>query len=203
MRKATKIGGTVLLAALAASGTVFGQVAKGQNQPKTTDPDAPPLITGIFPPAAMIGKETKLAIKGVNLKTVEELLVSGAGVETASFTADSETKGTVVLRVSKDAENGTREVRAAGIGGLSNLLVIRLDRLEQVVETEPNDVIDQAKPIAEGGVIVGRLTRTISIISAFTVKKADGDVRSQGATARRRGHAGVDDPHSKRRRAGA
>ena len=164
MRSHPRIGrtcGTILLA-LAANLTVLGQVqnnnGQNKNAPKTTDPDAPPLITSIFPPAAMIGKETKLAVEGANLKTVEDFIVSGVGVEAASFRAESETKGTIVLKVEKDAAGGTREVRAAGSGGLSNLLVVRLDRLEQTVETEPNDAIDQAKPIAEGGAIVGRLT---------------------------------------------
>lgn len=159
LTRIAEICGTILLlSALGESALGQRQYVRTANASKTTDREAPPLITSVFPPALMIGKETKLAVEGANLKTVEDFLVSGTGVEATSFRMESETKGTVVLKTSADAEAGTRELRATGVGGLSNILVVRIDRLDQSLEKEPNDAIEQAGPISPATATVGRLT---------------------------------------------
>ena len=58
-------------------------------------------------------------------------------------------------RVAADATPGFREVRLDGPSGVSNLAVVRVDTLPQVVEAEPNNDPEKAQEVAIGTVIDG------------------------------------------------
>ena len=114
----------------------------------TLGQDAVPIVTGIVPPGVTVGATTVLTVNGRNLAGVERFLVSGRGVEVVGTKAGA--KGTVAVTIcaAGDAEPGFREFRAEGAGGISNLLIVRVDRWPQTAEVEPNDVPAQATPIA-------------------------------------------------------
>jgi hypothetical protein len=63
----------------------------------------------------------------------------------------------VALRASAAAAPGFREVYAEAPDGLSNVLVVRVDQLPQMVEAEPNDDIGHATEIAVGSAAAGLL----------------------------------------------
>jgi hypothetical protein len=116
-----------------------------------------PVMSGIFPPGATVGTTVDWSISGRNLTKVKTLLISGAGVEVVDLAVKSETSATAKVRVSASAEPGYREVRLDGSNGASNLGVIRIDRLPQQLEIEPNDEPGKAQEIASGSVVVGVL----------------------------------------------
>jgi hypothetical protein len=150
------------LLATALSAPTMGQQTKAAARPGS--PDNAPVIATITPPAATIGKTTEWAVTGRNLGKVERWLISGKGivaVETRPTTTpvgpSSETAITVVVKADESAEPGFREVRAVGPNGISNFAMIRVDRLEQSVETEPNDEPAKANEVAFGSAVVGVL----------------------------------------------
>ncbi|MDB5349788.1 MAG: Bacterial Ig-like domain [Planctomycetota bacterium] len=132
-----------------------GQTMKAAAQP-APGADGTPAITGISPPGATTGKTTEWTVSGVNLAGVSEWRISGLGVKVLEAnTAGAATK--LKVQVDPNAETGYREVRAVGPTGISNLGLIRVDRLEQVAETEPNDSTEQASPLKVGSAAWGVL----------------------------------------------
>ncbi|MBX6312287.1 MAG: hypothetical protein IRY99_05115 [Isosphaeraceae bacterium] len=117
-----------------------------------------PVLVGINPPGATIGKVTEWAVTGRNLGKINRWLISGEGVAVIGMEAPSETALRVRVQVDERAEPGYREVRALGPLGLSNLALIRIDRLDQVPEAEPNDDPKQAGAITPGTAVIGTLT---------------------------------------------
>jgi hypothetical protein len=116
-----------------------------------------PVVTGIFPPGATIGQATEWVISGRNLTKVKTLRISGQGVELVDFSIQGENSAKARISVASHAEPGFREVRLDGPAGISNLAVVRIDRLTQVVEIEPNGSIAEAQPIEAGTAVAGVL----------------------------------------------
>jgi hypothetical protein len=116
-----------------------------------------PVITGIFPPGATVGQATEWAISGRNLAKVGTIRISGGGVEVVELKIKDETSATAKIRVNSDASPGFREVRLDGVAGVSNLAMVRIDRLNQVAEVEPNDDREQAQAVDVGSALVGVL----------------------------------------------
>ncbi len=147
MRISTRLP-AVLLAALV---LVFplqagAQVAKTAAAP--TDPT--PAIVFLAPPSATIGRTVEWTVSGRNLDRVERWTVSGTGVEVLEAPAGSGDAAKLKVKVDPTAEPGYREVRAVGPAGLSNLAVVRIDRLDGVAEVEPNDSPGLANEIHVG-----------------------------------------------------
>ncbi len=136
----------ILLLSLATS----AQQAVGQGEP------LPPTLTGIFPPSANVGLST-WAIYGRNLNRARTLSVSGSGVEVRSFEARSDNEGVATVLVSGVAAPGIREVRVDGPDGVSNLLLVRVEPLRLMIETEPNDRAAAATEVAVGSALAGVL----------------------------------------------
>jgi hypothetical protein len=116
-----------------------------------------PVVTSVFPPGATVGQTAEWTISGRNLLKVKSLLVSGRGIEVVSFAAKDENSATARIRILDDAEPGFREVRLDGSTGVSNLAMVRVDRLKQVLEAEPDQTIAEAQPVEVGTVVVGVL----------------------------------------------
>jgi hypothetical protein len=114
-----------------------------------------PALTGVSPPGAVIGATTEWTISGRNLTSVERFHVSGKGVEIAEVKSKSAGTAVLAVRAAADAEPGFRELRAEAPDGYSNLLVVRVDRLAQTAETEPNDDPAKANDLAIGAAAVG------------------------------------------------
>ena len=108
--------------------------------------------------AATTGRTTAWAVTGRNLLKVDRWLISGRGVEVVAAEAASDTSATVTVRVEGGAEPGVRELRAVGTHGLSNLALVRVDRLPQTVEAEPNDEPGRANEVVSGSAVAGVLT---------------------------------------------
>src|SRR6185312_15345849 len=101
--------------------------------------EAVPSVSGIFPPGVTRGATTEWTVTGRNLGKVDGFLMAGTGLEVVEI--KSRSAGTVVaaVRAAADAAPGFREVYARSPDGLSNLLMVRVDHLPQIIESEPND----------------------------------------------------------------
>lgn len=116
-----------------------------------------PVIISIRPPHARIGATSEWALSGRNLSAVERWLFSGAGIEVVEAKAKSDSDLQLKVKVADDAEPGYRELRAVAAGGVSNLALVRVDRLEIGGEVEPNNAIEHATPIRVEAAIAGVL----------------------------------------------
>ncbi len=141
--------------AVVATKSAHGQTMKAAAQP-APDADGVPAISGILPPGATVGKTTEWTISGTNLARVSQWRISGDGVKVIG--SESTATGTKLkVEVDPNAQTGYREVRAVGPTGISNLGVIRVDRLDQIAEIEPNDSPEQASPMVVGSAAWGVL----------------------------------------------
>ena len=141
-RSVSAVFGSVLILT---AGPVLGQVGVA------------PVLTGVFPPGATVGQSTEWTISGRNLSKDHRLRVSGDGVEILEVAVKDETTAKVKVRVASDAVPGFREVRLDAPTGLSNLAMIRIDRLNQILEVEPNDEAAKAQVVAVGSAVAGVL----------------------------------------------
>jgi hypothetical protein len=157
-----------------ASGTSFGQL--GSNVP---------VVSGVFPPGATIGQTTEWTISGRNLSKVGSLRISGGGVEVLELKIKDETSATAKVGVAPDALPGLREVRLDGASGVSNLAIIRIDRLKQVLEVESNDTLELAQEVEVGSAVIGVL-QTLDV-DCFRLKGRPGQRVTLDLEARRVG----------------
>jgi hypothetical protein len=144
-----------------------------------------PVIAGVFPPGATVGQTTEWAISGRNLSKVSNLRISGGGVEILELLIKDETTATAKVRVASDASPGFREVRLDGASGVSNLAIVRIDRLEQVLEVEPNDDPELAQEVEVGSALIGVLQALD--VDDFRIKGKPGQRLTLDLEARRVG----------------
>ena len=116
-----------------------------------------PVLSGVFPPGATVGQAIEWAISGRNLSKVQRIRIAGGGVEVLEFAVKDETSAKAKVRVASDASPGFREVRLEGTAGVSNLTMVRVDRLKQVLEVEPNDEPEKAQVVEVGTALIGVL----------------------------------------------
>ena len=150
---------TISAATLILFGGTWGATPRAAAQQKKMKAAATtvPSITGVFPPGATIGRSTEWTVRGLNLDKVERFLVSGEGVEVVRAERNSDGSFKLTARVASDATAGLRELRADGPDGISNLALVKVDRLPQTVEAEPNDERAKATKLARGTVAAGIL----------------------------------------------
>ena len=140
-----------------ASLTMPAAAQQAKAAPRPADNSPVPAIVGVNPPAAAVGASTEWVVNGRNLARVDRWAFSGKGIEVAEVRAQTETAATLLIRVAPDAILGVRELRAMGPAGLSNLALVRVDRLIQVAEIEPNDEASQATEVAIGTAVHGTI----------------------------------------------
>lgn len=116
-----------------------------------------PVITGLTPPGVTVGGTTKWTLSGRNLDGVEQLRISGGGVDVLEHKLTAAGQLEVSVRTRATAEPGIHELRADGPSGLSNLVLFRVDTLNQVEESEPNDDPAHADPLGLNMVASGVL----------------------------------------------
>jgi hypothetical protein len=127
------------------------------DEPPPSGPDDAPILSGIIPRGLTAECTAEWMVKGRNLGPVEQFLVTGAGVEVVEKATRAD--GSIALKVRADAgaQTGFREVRADGPRGVSNPLLVRVDHLPQMVESEPNDNPAQADRVAIPAAVAGVL----------------------------------------------
>ena len=120
-------------------------------------PTPAPTLRSFKPPGVVIGAATELQIDGQGLDRVDRWLAVGEGVTVEPV--GSPEPGTSKLRVTVDSQTrpGRIGLRALGPGGLSNLAIVRVDRLTQLPEVEPNNEVETSQKIEAGAAVFGTL----------------------------------------------
>ncbi len=134
--------------------------ASATAQPASRRTVAPPLVVSVFPPGARVGSTVEWTVTGRGFTRAKRVLVSGAGIETLDFEPKGDSSAVATMRVAADAAPGYRELRVEGPEGISNLVLVRVDTLAQVVEVEPNDDPDKAQTVPVGTAVAGVLRPT-------------------------------------------
>ncbi len=118
--------------------------------------ERPPVLSRIVPPGATVGGRQVWTLEGENLGRVERVVVEGNDL---AFTIQGRTDRTLTVeaRAEPDAIPGFRRLRVDGPDGISNPRIVRVDRLAQTLEQEPNDRFDRATPIRWKAAAVGEL----------------------------------------------
>ncbi len=99
-----------------------------------------PVVTGIWPPGVTLGTRQRWTISGRYLQPVNSVIATGEGllIHPPAVQADGRSL-TVEVEARADSTIGSREIRVDGPSGISNLALVRVDSLPQILEVEPND----------------------------------------------------------------
>lgn len=136
-------------------------------QPFVGHAQMPPKLTTIFPETVQKGSATEIAIEGENLGKITHFVFSGqpgltaiaSPTPTPSVNLEASKGGITVansrdpkksyvrVAVSPDASLGSRDLRLAGPGGISNPLTITVSDKKEELEKEPNNSVQEANPI--------------------------------------------------------
>ena len=130
-----------------------------------TNPSHPaPVITGIFPPGITCRSRTTWTLTGAYLKKVTSVIASGTGLSFERLRIDPSGRSlTVEVEARADAIPGYLAIRVDGPHGISNLAIVRVDRLVQVIEAEPNDLAPAPGQTLDVGMAVAGVIRTLDV----------------------------------------
>lgn len=119
-------------------------------------------LSSIQPTGAQQGTEVEVKITGVNLEQVSALNFSHPGItavpkqkQNAKTKTTTSVPNTFIVSVKPDVPPGAYEVRASGYYGVSSPRSFVISSLPEVVETEPNNQIDQSQQVQAGSIING------------------------------------------------
>ncbi len=123
-----------------------------------------PHISGVWPPGVTIGERQVWTIAGRNLDRVQTVVASGKGLTFGPIVLDPMGQSlTVEVHAAADAESSYREIRVDGPSGISNLALVRVDPLAQVVEVEPNDQTPAPGLAIRVGTVVAGTIRALDV----------------------------------------
>ncbi|QDT42999.1 hypothetical protein Pan241w_30940 [Gimesia alba] len=119
-------------------------------------------LSSIQPTGAQQGTEVEVKITGVNLEQVSSLHFSHPGItavpkqkQNAKTKTTATVPNTFIVSVTPDVPQGAYEVRASGYYGVSSPRSFVISSLPEVLETEPNNQIDQSQQVQAGTIING------------------------------------------------
>ena len=119
-----------------------------------------PVVVGVFPPAVATGGRQAWTVAGRGLDRATSARVEpadGLDLGPVVVAPDGRTL-TVEVAARPDAAPGCRDLRLDGPAGLSNLAIVRVDTIPQLIEAEPNDV-EPTQTLAVGTAVAGTLRR--------------------------------------------
>ncbi|MEX0701436.1 MAG: hypothetical protein WD069_05010 [Planctomycetales bacterium] len=118
-------------------------------------------LNSIFPTGGQIGAtfEVKVA-SGEELEEIDRLLFDHDGIQAVPKTTEANGRQqpvdrTFLVTIGKDVPPGLYEVRVGGLFGASNPRTFVVGRRKELLETEPNDLRDQAMEVPLGAVVNG------------------------------------------------
>lgn len=120
-------------------------------------------LHAVFPPGAQVGSTGEITVtSGVDLEELNRLLFNHPGITAAPKMQDQGGKQAPVpnvftVTVSADVPVGAYEVRAIGLYGISNPRTFTVGSRKELVETEPNNVTEQAQALELGTTVNGRI----------------------------------------------
>jgi hypothetical protein len=112
-----------------------------------------PQLQAVFPAGAQRGATVEATAFGNQLQTAFAVWVSGEGVKGEVVKAENN-RVQLRLTVAPDAPVGEQDLRLVTKGGVSNRVRFFIGTLPEINETEPNNTVAQAQPIANLPVVI-------------------------------------------------
>jgi hypothetical protein len=167
-----------------------------------------PRLYSVQPPGVQQGQTIEVSLAGDDLEEIKGLLFDHPGLTAVPKMADVNGQPQPVDRffivtATADVPVGPHEVRCQGLWGVSNARKFYVGSRPQVVEVEPNNVLDKAMPLTIGTAILGRMDSATDVdLYKFTAKagqrlviECDADVLD----SRLRSNIEIHDARAKRR----
>ena len=150
------------LLSAAASGGVWGRVARAADDPPAEPPALPaaePNVAALLPAGLTRGSSVEVTVTGTNLTSASAVRVTGDGIAAELVPlpqgrTPNPRQLTVKLTATTEAKPGFRELRIVTPGGASNVARFVVGTLPEVVEKEPNDTSAVAMPLEALPVVV-------------------------------------------------
>ncbi len=140
--KRTRLTICVVLAAIVATTSAVGA--------------APPKLQHLFPPGGKRGESVAVTATGTFDKWPTQIWVNRAGVEVVA----EKDKGKFKVTIAADAEPGVYWLRAFHADGASSVRPFIVGMLDELVETEPNEALEQGQAISGATIVNGRLGKS-------------------------------------------
>ncbi len=121
-----------------------------------------PAVRTVFPLGGKAGQQVRVDIEGEFLDRASSVRCDCADVRGSIRKAGALTLG-VDLDIPASAEPGLRVMYVETPRGTSNRFFFRVTRWNSVIETEPNDQIDQAQAVTTPVIIEGRIARLTDV----------------------------------------
>lgn len=137
-----------------------------------------PRLTVLTPAGGQAGTTVQLTLAGVDLDTTTSLMISTPGI-IAERTPDPKKAGTFLpnqftLKIPKDLQSGTIDIRAVGLFGITNPRSFVVGELPESQEKEPNNDVGQAQPLSLNSTMNG-VIQTPADIDYFAVPCKKGE----------------------------
>jgi hypothetical protein len=116
-------------------------------------------ITSVFPPGGQQGVSVEVTVGGgTDLDELDRMVFSHPGVTAVQKqdAAGNPVANTFTVTIAAGVPAGLYDVRVAGLFGVSNPRVFRVDSLPEIAEVEPNNTAAQATPVAFGSTVNAR-----------------------------------------------
>jgi len=113
-----------------------------------------PYLASVFPAGGQRGNTVEVTITGKNLLNITTVGFTGQGVTGKVVGTNQAVSARVAVTVAPEAPFGERDLRVVTAGGPSNRWRFSVGDLPEVVESEPNDSLDQAQRLAPLPVVV-------------------------------------------------
>ncbi|QDU64143.1 putative subtilase-type serine protease precursor [Planctomycetes bacterium Pan216] len=119
---------------------------------------AAPEVSRVTPPGGQRGTDVEVKVSGQRLADAEALLFSSPGITVKKIEPNKNGRDAkVTLSIAKDCEIGENPFRVRTKTGISSLQTFFVSTLPEVMEQEPNNNLEEAKPLAVDSVVSGTL----------------------------------------------
>ena len=144
-------------------------------------------LTSVFPVGAQQGATVDVTVTGgSDQDELDGLFFSHPGIKATQKTDGNGNAIANVFTVSVDASVplGLHDVRTKGLFGVSNPRIFRIDRLPEVIETEPNNANEQAQVIELNTVVNARFNGATDVDTYRIPAKANQAIVIRSEAAR-------------------
>lgn len=134
-------------------------------------------LSSLQPTGANRGAEVEVKITGVNLEQVVSLHFSHPGITAVpKMKQDPKSKtatipDTFIVTVKPDVPLGIYEVRASGAYGMTSPRSFVISQLPEILESEPNNTLDEAQKVPDKGIINGVISSGDYDVFQFTARQ--------------------------------
>lgn len=119
-----------------------------------------PLLNNVLPVAGQRGTEVRATFYGQRLRDATDILFHTPGISFKDIEVQENNRITATLVIAPDAPTGEHQLRVVTATGVSEMQTFQVvDRPLTEEDESANNSFDQAQPVEQGQLILGRITR--------------------------------------------